>query len=123
VAARRAGRAEPGAIAVARGGVHAPEDYTRHSAGPRWALDRWPALYNPTTEIFVERTEGREVDPDRPAPKALVYRSAAGCRKAWLQKRHVAGVAESCGRPPVHGPDLRALKASLGPDAWTYVRW
>jgi hypothetical protein len=111
------------AIAFARGGVHAPEDYTRHTVVARWALDRWPALYNPTTEIFIERTEHREINPDRLWTEPVVYRSAAGCRKAWLQKRQVAVVTESCDGPPTGGPDFRELKAHQGPDAWAYVSW
>ena len=112
-----------GAIAFARGGVHAPEDYTRHSLAARWVLERWPALYNPTTEIFIERTEHREINPALPRTEPVVYRSAAGCRKAWLQKRHVATIAESCGGPPTDAPDFRQLKARHGPDAWAYVSW
>jgi hypothetical protein len=112
-----------GAIAFARGGVHAPEDYTRHSLVARWVLERWPALYNPTSEIFIERTEHREINPALPRTEPVVYRSAAGCRKAWLQKRHVATIAESCGSPPADAPDFRQLKARLGLDAWAYVSW
>ena len=111
------------AIAHVRGGVHAPEDYTRHSPVARWVLERWPALYNPTTEIFIERTEHREISPDLPRTDAVVYRSGAGCRKAWLQKRHIPDVTPTCGGPPTHGPDFRALKARQGPDAWAYVSW
>ena len=100
-----------GAITFARGGVHAPEDYTRHSVVARGVLDRWPALYGPTPEIFVERTEGREINPDQPRTEPVVYWSAAGCRKAWLQKRHLQAVTVSCGGPPTQGPDFRELKA------------
>jgi hypothetical protein len=110
-------------IAFARGGVHAPEDYTRHSLVARWVLERWPALYNPTPEIFIERTEGREINPDQPLAEPVVYRSATGCRKAWAQKRHLPALAESCGAPPREGPDFRELKARRGPDAWAYVSW
>ena len=113
-----------GGIALARGGVHAPQDYTRHSSAARLVLDRWPALYSPTTEIFVERTRHEEVNPDLPLTDPVVYRSARGCRKAWIQKRHLPDVTASCGGPPpVAGPDFRALKASHGPDAWAYVNW
>lgn len=56
-------------------------------------------------------------------PVPVVCRSAAGCRKAWLQKRHVAAMTESCGGPPTLGPDFRDLKAQRGPDAWAYVSW
>jgi hypothetical protein len=110
-------------IAFTRDGVHAPEDYTRHSLAARWVLERWSALYGPTTEIFIERTEGREINPDQPRTEPVVYRSAAGCRKAWVQKRHLPAVAESCGALPREGPDFRELKARQGLDAWAYVSW
>jgi hypothetical protein len=86
-------------------------------------LDRWPALYRPTPEIFIERTEGREINPDRPLREPVVYRSAAGCRKSWVQKRHLPEVTVSCGGRPTRGPDFRELKAHHGPDAWAYVSW
>jgi hypothetical protein len=114
--------AQAGIVAV-RGGVHAPEDYTRHFLAARWTLARWPALYNPTPEIFVERTEHREINPDLLWTDPVVYRSAGGCRKAWLQKRHLPEVSKACGGPPMHGADFRALKARNGPDAWAYVSW
>jgi hypothetical protein len=110
-------------IAAARGGIQAPEDYTRHSLVARWVLERWPALYNPTTEIFIERTEGQEINPDQALTEPAVYRSTAGCVKAWVQKRHLPAMAESCGGPPREGPDFRELKARRGPDAWAYVSW
>ena len=89
----------------------------------RWVLERWPALYSPTPEIFIERTEGREINPDQPLTEPVVYRSAAGCRKAWVQKRHLPAVTVSCGGPPTQGPDFRELKSHHGPDAWAHVSW
>lgn len=59
-----------GAITFARGGVHASEDYTRHSSAARWVLERWPALYGPTPEIFIERTEGHPGLPTGRGPPA-----------------------------------------------------
>ena len=103
------------AITFARGGVHAPEDYTRHSVVARWVLDRWPALYNPTTEIFIERTEHREINPDLPRTEPVVYRSATGCRKAWLQKRHVATMRGIVRRPADRWARLPAAQGPPGP--------
>jgi hypothetical protein len=112
-----------GAIVTARGGARAPEDYLKHSSAARFVLDRAPALYNPTPEIFVERSLGREINPDLPFMEPVVYRSADGCRKAWVQKRHLEAVVGSCGRPPARSPDFRQLKARLGVDAGAYVSW
>jgi hypothetical protein len=86
-------------------------------------LERWPALYNPTREIFIERTQRREINPDRPLTEPVVYRSAADCCKARVRKRHLLEVTVSCGGPPTQGPDFRELKAGHGPDAWAYVSW
>jgi hypothetical protein len=110
-------------IVLTRGGLHAPEDYTRHSLPARLVLDAWPAAYNPSREVFIERTLHLEINPDLPWSDPVVYRSPKGCRKAWLQKRHLPDVAASCGAAPPYGPDFRALKARQGPEAWAYVSW
>ncbi|HEX9185641.1 MAG TPA: hypothetical protein VGB87_01130 [Vicinamibacteria bacterium] len=112
-----------GAIALVRGGVYAQQDYARHSPAARLVLDRWPAAYNPTVETFVERTRHEEINPDLPLTHPVVYRSARGCRKGWVQKRHLPEVTASCGGAPTSGPDFRALKAHSGPDTWAYVSW
>lgn len=105
-----------GAILAARGGVRAPMDYTRHSATARFVLARWPALYAPSPEIFVERTLGRE----EPPKDAVIYRTEGRCRKALVQKRHLGELLEDCGPPPWL-PDVRALVARRGRNAWFYV--
>ena len=104
------------AILAARGHVRAPMDYTSHSAAARFVLARWPALYTPSPEIFVERTEGNEEVPRR----AVVYRADGRCRKALVQKRHLGVLVKECGRPPAL-PDVRGLVARRGRNAWFYV--
>lgn len=78
---------------------------------------------SPTVETFVERTRHEEMNPDLPQMDPVVYRSGRGCRKAWVQKRHLPAVTAACGGPPTSGPEFRVLKASRGPDAWAYVSW
>jgi hypothetical protein len=83
-------------------------------------LDRWPALYNPAPEVFVERTLHHE----RPFDGPVVYRDASGrCRKAFLPWRRAEALLAQCGPPP------GAMAARLADYArrreikrdWTYV--
>jgi hypothetical protein len=72
-------------------------DFLEHSPAARFVLDRWPAVYNPKPEVFVERTRGYEGPLEGP----VVYRDARGrCRKAWLQWRHARALVAECGPPP-----------------------
>jgi hypothetical protein len=105
---------------LARGGPLAPSDFLRHSQAARFVLDRWPRLYRPAPEVFVERTLGHEGPFEGP----VVYRDASGrCRKAWLQPRHAEKLTALCGAPPAAAlARLRELRA--GPDTkrdWLYV--
>jgi hypothetical protein len=87
---------QAGAVLV-RGGPLARSDFLEHSPAARVVLDRWPSLYAPTPEVFVERTLGHE----RPFTGPVIYRDRAGrCRKAWLQWRHAGALLAACGPPP-----------------------
>ena len=82
---------------AARGGPLAPSDFLRHSMAARYVLDRWPRLYRPAPEVFVERTLGHEGPYEGP----VVYLDAVGrCRKASLQPRHTEKLTALCGAPP-----------------------
>jgi hypothetical protein len=111
------------ATLIIRGGVLAPVDYLEHSASARALLDRWPALYNPTHEIFVERTEHAD---DVWGPPPHIYRNAQGaCRKALIRQRNAERVEEVCGRIP---EPLRSTLLPRSPDldernTWVYVDW
>ena len=127
---RPLGRAAGGALALAlvtqaapllaRGGPLAPSDFLRHSWAARLVLDRWPRLYNPAPEVFVERTLGHEQAFEGP----VVYRDpVARCRKAWLQPRHAETLLALCGAPPAD--TLARLRArAANPDTkreWGYL--
>ena len=72
-------------------------DFLEHSPAARFVLDRWPHLYSPAPEVFVERTIGHE----GPYTGPVIYRDADGrCRKAWLQWRHARALVAECGPPP-----------------------
>jgi hypothetical protein len=85
------------AAVLVRGGPLAPVDFLEHSPAARFILERWPALYNPKPEVFVERTRGYE----GPVLGPVIYRDPQGrCRKAWLQWRHARALVAACGPPP-----------------------
>jgi hypothetical protein len=105
---------------VVRGGPLAPSDFLQHSPAARLVLDRWPALYSPAPEVFVERTIGHE----GPFTGPVIYRDAAGrCRKAWVQWRHARALVAACGPPP--GPMAEHLKTNARrrnlKRQWTWV--
>jgi hypothetical protein len=109
-------------LLAARGGPLAPPDYLRHSAAARAVLDRWPALYSPTHEIFVERTTGRE---DGFPPPPFVYGSDGRCRKALLRIRFAEALEAECGPIP-SGQRERFFprpQDAEARNAWAYVSW
>ncbi len=111
------------AVLAARGGPLAPVDYLRHSAAARAVLDRWPALYSPTHEIFVERTTARE---DGFPPPPFIHRDGAGrCRKALLRVRYAEALEAACGPipPGQRGRFLPRPEDAETRNSWAYVSW
>jgi hypothetical protein len=108
------------AIAAERGGPLAPSDFLQHSKAARILLDRWPRLYRPAPEVFVERTLHHEGAFEGP----VVYRDAKGrCRKAYLQWRHAEALLAQCGPPPGAAAarlEESARRREVKRD-WTYV--
>jgi hypothetical protein len=109
------------ALVLSRGGMEPRADYLRHSAAARLLLDRWPSAYNPSYEIFVERTRRRE-DPF-PSPDPIVYQFRGRCRKALAQKRHLAHLRAFCGRDPSNVDELKARVAREGRAIWMYLNY
>ena len=107
------------ALVASRGGMEPRADYLRHSAAARLLLDRWPCAYNPSYEIFVERTLRRE--GPFPNPEPVVYRFRGQCRKAFAQKRHLALLRVLCDRDPDNVGALRARVARDGRQVWMYL--
>ena len=107
------------ALVASRGGMEPRVDYLRHSAAARFFLDRWPWAYNPSYEIFVERTERRE-EPF-PGAEPIVYRFRGQCRKALAQKRHLRALRALCGRDPANVAALRERVGRDGRQAWMYL--
>lgn len=64
-----------------------------HSPIARFVLDRWPSLYSPTPEIFVDRTNHTDLD----YPTSAVYKTNGACKKAYVLTQDIDRVIETCG--------------------------
>jgi hypothetical protein len=112
------------AVFAARRGFAAREDYVEHSWLARSVMGRWPALYAPTPEIFIERTSHHDWAEDE-MEGPYVYTAGGRCRKAYAQKRHAAVLLEQCGSEPAAFTAFRAdvQQRSGGRKEWTYVNY
>ena len=109
------------AIVVSRGGLTPRLDYLEHSYLASFVLKHAPALYNPSPEIFVERTIGEEMrDGEIPGGTAVTYAPEQACRKALAQKRHWPDLLTRCGRA-ARLPPFEKLAAANRRDEWVYV--
>ena len=110
------------AILPARGGPITRTDYLEHSVAARAVLDRWPAMYSPTHEIFVERTTGRE---DGFPPPPFVHRTQGRWRKALLRIRFAEALEAECGPipPRQRGRFFPRPEDAEARNAWAYVSW
>ncbi|HVQ28383.1 MAG TPA: hypothetical protein VMV21_02315, partial [Vicinamibacteria bacterium] len=109
-------------IVVSRGGLAPRLDYLEHSYLASFVLKHAPALYNPTPEIFVERTIGEEMRDGEISSggTAVAYAPEQACRKALAQKRHWPDLLARCGSA-AHQPPFDALAAANRRDEWVYV--
>ena len=67
-----------------------------HSPAAALVLDRWPALYNPTPEIFSDRTNHTDLD----RPSSAIYVTNGVCKKAYVLGRDIDSVIQTCGQFP-----------------------
>jgi hypothetical protein len=108
------------ALFVARGGFAPPPDHLTHSSAAAIVLARWPALYSPSAEIFVERTVHE--DRGEAGGDLVLYEAGGACRKALAQKRHAQELLARCGREPAEFTRFRrSVARDGGRDTWTYV--
>jgi hypothetical protein len=94
------------------------DDHARHSYAATFVLNRWPALYNPHDDVFLDRTPA--LFPNGPA----VFHDQAGrCRKALAQKRHARDLASACGPLPADFVTWteEVARTGRGRDLWRYV--
>lgn len=102
-------------LALARGGVRAKPDDLEHSYAARWVLRHHPRLYNPSPEIFVERTTHLHYEPPR---EPVVYVENGRCFKALARRKDADRLRDRCGAAP------GAAAFSAGPAGrreWRYV--
>lgn len=67
-----------------------------HAPQATFVLDRLPALYNPTPEIFVDRTNHTDLDH----PTSAIYKSNGVCKKAYVLAVDIDWAIQNCGSFP-----------------------
>jgi hypothetical protein len=116
-AALAAAVAAQAGITVTRLPEWGKDDHREHSYAAVFVLRRWPALYNPHHDVFLDRTPA--LFPNGPA----VFRRGSRCQKALAQKRHARELASACGPLPedfVVWTD-EVARSGRGRDLWRYV--
>jgi hypothetical protein len=82
-----------------------------HSPTASFVLDRWPHLYNPTPEIFVDRTNHTDID----YPTSAIYKLDSTCKKAYIVKTDAQLLIDQCGAIPAkyqNSFDVETLRKS-----------
>jgi len=106
------------AVLVTRLPEWGEDDHGRHSYAATFVLGRWPGLYNPHPDVFLDRTPA--LFPNGPR----VFRDQDGtCRKALAQKRHAGDLAAACGALPEDfvAKTAETARTGLGRAAWHYA--
>ncbi len=67
-----------------------------HSYAAHFVLQRYPKLYNPTPEIFVDRTTHTDIN----TPQSAVYKLNGKCKKAFVLKTESTRIMKECGQIP-----------------------
>lgn len=68
----------------------------RNSPIAKFVLNNWPGLYNPTPEIFVDRTNHTDLD----YPSSAIYTKNGVCKKAYILKTDIDLLKNKCGYIP-----------------------
>ena len=84
-----------------------------HTPLAQWVLNHYPQLYNPTPEIFIDRTNHQDIS----GPTTAIYRDPSGvCRKAYVLTTDVDTVTKECGPfPPGQTPENSLLRVASYP--------
>jgi len=93
------------------------EDYLKHSSAARFVLKRFPVLYNPSFEIFCERTQNSESDCGNPT----IFRKNKECKKALLTCEGLPALQSLCNNTDKRLEDL--CKTKTKKDQWFYVNY
>ncbi len=68
----------------------------KHTPFARYILDNYPAIYNPTPEIFADRTDSTDLDH----PTSAFYLYKDFCRKAYVLPSDIDKLLSECGFIP-----------------------
>jgi hypothetical protein len=99
-------------VMVALGGMTPRFSYLEHSPLAQAVLRTAPQLYNPSAEIFLERSRHQE----EPSPFGVFFRRGR-CRKALVSARDLGLLEAACGALP----DSAKRWRPVAPDDLTYV--
>lgn len=67
-----------------------------HSPYAKYILDNFPQLYNPTPEIFIDRTNHTDLDH----PTSAIYKQNGNCKKAYILDGESDRLLSECGYIP-----------------------
>jgi len=104
-------------IVASNGFLIHEEDYLKHSPAASFVLKRFPALYNPSFEIFCERTQNSESDCGNPT----IFRKNKECKKALLTCEGLPTLQSLCNNTDKCLEDL--CKTKKKKDQWFYVNY
>lgn len=90
-----------------------------HSPYARYVLDNFPHIYNPTAEIFVDRTN----HTDLKILKTAIYKNNGECKKAYVLKTDMNLLEQECGFIPEGYEDKLEGKYSVKPYEGIYVNF
>lgn len=71
-------------------------DTLKHSPQARFVLNNYPQLYNPTPEIFFDRTN----ETDITKPTSAIYKHNGVCKKAYILSTEAELLRQECGEIP-----------------------
>jgi len=95
------------------------ENSLKNTPYAKFVLEKFPSLYNPTPEIFVDRTN----HTDLKIPSTAMYKIGNKCIKAYVLVHDVENVSKECGWIPekylakLYNPYLK--KTSTSRQVWT----
>ncbi len=91
-----------------------------HSPFALYMFNNYPELYNPTPEIFVDRTNHEDLDH----PTSAVFKNKGVCKKAYILKQDIKRVINDCGYiPENYEENIKALLQSKNSDKGIYVNY
>jgi hypothetical protein len=107
-------------IVYMQGGLVVRANYLEHSYAAAFVLRRAPWLYNPSPEVFAARTLHRDTFAATILQEPVVYRTEAGCHKAWARPEDEEPLKAICG--PLPSATVAAIRQGVAGE-WRYVNF